>query len=63
MLYWIGFKMLYQFLDSPSPSPGGGIRGRVLGDEKIGNVQDTEGRLYFVLLVHSLTRNSLDFVQ
>ena len=61
MLYWIGFKMLYQFLDSPIC--GGGIRGRVLGDEKIGNVQDTEGRLYFVLLVHSLTRNSLEFVQ
>ena len=40
----------------------GGIRGRGLGDDKKGNMQrDMQGRLYIVLLVHTLlTRNSLD---
>ena len=34
------------------------------GDKKKGNMQDMQGRLYIVLLVHTLlTQNSLDFVQ
>ena len=51
---------LEQLLLKRISDPINGIRGRGLGDEKKGNMQDVQDRLYIVLLVYTLlTRNCL----